>query len=106
MRWKQTASVTGMEKLGMEKNAVSKFGARVRYLGTKIAIGVVALAVTACGGPHPSAFKNRVFEMLAGQVFDRAVRKMVNAFEERAARLYAEGSGAPGISSSSAHSAA
>jgi coenzyme Q-binding protein COQ10 len=53
------------------------------------------------------AFKNRVFEMLAGQVFDRAVRKMVNAFEERAARLYAsDGSGAPGISSSSATSAA
>ena len=52
------------------------------------------------------AFKNRVFEMLAGQVFDRAVRKMVNAFEERAARLYADGSGEPGISSSSAHNAA
>lgn len=54
------------------------------------------------------AFKNRVFEMLAGQVFDRAVRKMVNAFEERAARLYSEGagSGEPGISSSSAHNAA
>ena len=51
------------------------------------------------------AFKNRVFEMLAGQVFDRAVRKMVNAFEERAARLYAS-SGASGISSSSAHNAA
>ena len=56
------------------------------------------------------AFKNRVFEMLAGQVFDRAVRKMVNAFEERAARLYgdsATGSSATtGISSSSAHNAA
>jgi len=52
------------------------------------------------------AFKNRVFEMIAGQVFDRAVRKMVNAFEERAARLYAEGSGELGISSSSAQSAA
>ena len=36
------------------------------------------------------AFKNRMFEMLAGQVFDRAVRKMVNAFEERAARLYGD----------------
>ncbi|WP_368856326.1 SRPBCC family protein, partial [Escherichia coli] len=34
------------------------------------------------------AFKNRVFEMLAGQMFDRALRKMINAFEERAARLY------------------
>ncbi|WP_404339253.1 type II toxin-antitoxin system RatA family toxin [Sphingomonas sp. MMS12-HWE2-04] len=36
------------------------------------------------------AFKNRVFEMLAGQVFDRALRKMINAFEERAARLYGD----------------
>ena len=55
------------------------------------------------------AFKNRVFEMLAGQVFDRAVRKMVNAFEERAARLYGDsdaGSSALGIKSSSAHNAA
>jgi coenzyme Q-binding protein COQ10 len=58
------------------------------------------------------AFKNRVFEMLAGQVFDRALRKMINAFEERAARLYADSStassapGSPGISSSSAQSAA
>ena len=48
------------------------------------------------------AFKNRVFEMLAGQVFGAALRKMIGAFEERAAVLY----GVPGISSSSAHSAA
>ena len=34
------------------------------------------------------AFKNRVFEALAGQYFDRAFRKMVNAFEERAQQLY------------------
>lgn len=60
------------------------------------------------------AFKNRVFEMLAGQVFDRALRKMIGAFEERAAQLYAgsESSGGsssssdPGSSSSSAHNAA
>jgi coenzyme Q-binding protein COQ10 len=56
-------------------------------------------------------FKSRVFELLAGQVFDRAVRKMVNAFEERAARLYgdsdaASSPGSRGINSSSAHSAA
>jgi coenzyme Q-binding protein COQ10 len=57
------------------------------------------------------AFKNRVFEMLAGQVFDRALRKMIGAFEERAAVLY-EASGAssssvePGTSSDSAQSAA
>jgi coenzyme Q-binding protein COQ10 len=56
------------------------------------------------------AFKNRVFEMLAGQVFDRALRMMINAFEERAAKLYGDSSsgvaGSPGSSSSSAHSAA
>lgn len=53
------------------------------------------------------AFKNRMFEMLAGQVFDRALRKMIGAFEERAAALYAApGSAEPGSNSSSAHSAA
>lgn len=52
------------------------------------------------------AFKNRVFEALAGQVFDRALRKMIGAFEDRAAVLYASATGAPGSSSSSAHSAA
>ncbi len=50
------------------------------------------------------AFKNRMFEMLAGQVFDRALRKMIGAFETRAAELYAAGDS--GISSSSAHNAA
>jgi len=53
------------------------------------------------------AFKNRVFEALAGQVFDRALRKMIGAFEDRAAVLYAAGAaGSSGISSSSAQSAA
>ncbi|WP_375390411.1 type II toxin-antitoxin system RatA family toxin [uncultured Sphingomonas sp.] len=45
------------------------------------------------------AFKNRVFELLAGQVFGQALRRMIGAFETRAAQLY-------GSSSSSAHSAA
>ncbi len=44
-------------------------------------------------------FRNRVFEALAGQYFDRAFRKMVEAFETRAHALY-------GSSSSSAHSVA
>jgi coenzyme Q-binding protein COQ10 len=47
--------------------------------------------------------------MLAGQVFDKALRKMIGAFEARAAALYgaSPASGAPeGSSSSSAHSAA
>jgi len=50
------------------------------------------------------AFRNRLFEALAGQMFDRALRKMIGAFEDRAHDLY--GAGAPGSSSSSAHSAA
>lgn len=33
-------------------------------------------------------FRNRVFQALAGQYFDRAFRKMVEAFEQRAAELY------------------
>ncbi|OGS56695.1 MAG: ubiquinone-binding protein [Erythrobacter sp. RIFCSPHIGHO2_12_FULL_63_10] len=44
-------------------------------------------------------FRNRVFEALAGQYFDRAFRRMVAAFEARADELY-------GNSSSSAHSVA
>lgn len=35
------------------------------------------------------AFRNKLFEMLAGQMFDRALRKMIGAFEARAAALYA-----------------
>jgi coenzyme Q-binding protein COQ10 len=45
------------------------------------------------------AFKSRIFEALAGQMFDRALRRMTGAFEARAAALY-------GISKSSAASAA
>ena len=45
------------------------------------------------------AFRSRLFETLAGSMFDRALRRMTNAFEQRAAALY-------GISSSSAQSAA
>lgn len=44
-------------------------------------------------------FKNKMFEMLAGQYFDRAFRKMVAAFEARADALY-------GNKSSSAQSVA
>jgi coenzyme Q-binding protein COQ10 len=45
------------------------------------------------------SFKNKMFEMLAGQYFDRAFRKLVVAFEARANELY-------GSSSSSAQSVA
>jgi len=50
------------------------------------------------------AFKSRLFETLAGQMFDRALRRMIVAFEARAHHLY--GAGSPGISSSRAQSAA
>ena len=45
------------------------------------------------------AFKSRLFETLAGAMFDRALRRMTDAFEQRAAVLY-------GSSKSSAQSAA
>jgi coenzyme Q-binding protein COQ10 len=45
------------------------------------------------------AFRSRIFESLAGAMFDRALRRMTAAFEQRAAALY-------GIKSSSAQSAA
>jgi coenzyme Q-binding protein COQ10 len=38
------------------------------------------------------AFRNPIFEKIAGQYFDRAFRKMVSAFEERAAELYGSNS--------------
>ncbi|MCB2083674.1 MAG: type II toxin-antitoxin system RatA family toxin [Sphingomonadaceae bacterium] len=42
-------------------------------------------------------FKSRVFETLAGQYVDRAFRKLMGAFEDRAAELY--GSSSPSASS-------
>jgi len=45
------------------------------------------------------AFRSRIFQGLAGEMFDRALRRMTDAFERRAAILY-------GISKSSAQSAA
>jgi coenzyme Q-binding protein COQ10 len=49
------------------------------------------------------AFKSKIFEALAGQVFERALNKMTDAFVTRAETLYGS---APGISNSSATSAA
>jgi coenzyme Q-binding protein COQ10 len=52
------------------------------------------------------AFRNALFEKLAGQYLDRAFRKMVGAFETRAAKLYGTDAAPSGSSSSSATSAA
>jgi len=49
-------------------------------------------------------FRSAIFEKLAGQYLDRAFRKMVAAFETRAAKLYSAEAG--GSNSSSATSAA
>lgn len=48
------------------------------------------------------AFKNRIFEAIAGKMFDTALRRMIGAFEARATVLYETS----GSSSSSAQSAA
>ena len=61
------------------------------------------------GGTHIDfcvdfAFKSRIFETIAGQMFDRALRRMIGAFEARAHELY--GAESTGSSSSSAQSAA
>ena len=50
------------------------------------------------------AFKSRIFEVIAGQMFDRALRRMIAAFEERAQALY--GARSTGMSRSSAQNAA
>ncbi|QAY79302.1 type II toxin-antitoxin system RatA family toxin [Sphingosinicella sp. BN140058] len=59
------------------------------------------------------AFRSRIFESLAGQMFDRALRRMIGAFEERAHQLYGPGGeqhqpegGDTGINNSNAQSAA
>jgi len=50
------------------------------------------------------AFRNRLFEALAGQMFDRALRRMIGAFVERADVLY--GGDDAGRNNSSAHKVA
>ena len=52
------------------------------------------------------AFRSRMFEMLAGQMFGAAIMKMTGAFEARAAALYASMSDSRGNKSSSATNAA
>jgi coenzyme Q-binding protein COQ10 len=54
------------------------------------------------------AFRSRIFESLAGQMFDRALRRMIGAFEDRAHQLYGADSSSEetGSNNSSAHKAA
>ena len=52
------------------------------------------------------AFRSRMFEMLAGQMFGAAIMRMTGAFEARAAALYGSTSDSRGISSPSATNAA
>lgn len=48
------------------------------------------------------AFKSRIFESLAGQMFDRALRRMIGAFEERARELYGPGAQAAEVGAGAA----
>ncbi len=49
------------------------------------------------------AFKNRLFQTIAGQFFEKALMRMIGAFETRAAALYGDSGGS---SSSSAQTTA
>lgn len=52
------------------------------------------------------AFRSRILDAVAGQVFDRALRHMIAAFEARAGQLYGGEKAILGMSKSSAHKAA
>lgn len=54
------------------------------------------------------AFRSSLFEKLAGQMFDKALRRMITAFEDRAELLYAQdrNESFSGSNNSSANSAA
>ena len=45
------------------------------------------------------AFRSSLFERMAGQMFDRALRKMIAAFETRADGLYGTSSSMSGAAS-------
>ena len=71
----------------------------LKYLRNEWRFGWAAGAVTNLFFSVDFAFRSRIFQALAGEMFDRALRRMTDAFERRAAALY-------GISRSSAQSAA
>ena len=71
----------------------------LKYLHNEWRFTPAADGGTELGFAVDFAFRSRLFETLAGSMFDRALRRMTSAFEQRAAALY-------GISNSSAQSAA
>ena len=90
--------------LGIPAENVVTFGVSPELNGYKAEQSRALFERAADGGTNlffsvDFAFKSRLFETLAGSMFDRALRRMTQAFEQRAATLY-------GISNSSAQSAA
>jgi coenzyme Q-binding protein COQ10 len=71
----------------------------LKYLHNEWKFDRAAGSGTNVGFSVDFAFKSQLFETLAGSMFDRALRRMTTAFEQRAAALY-------GMSKSSAQSAA
>ena len=71
----------------------------LKYLHNEWTFARAAHGGTDVGFSVDFAFKSRLFETVAGSMFDRALRRMTTAFEQRAAALY-------GNSNSSAQSAA
>jgi coenzyme Q-binding protein COQ10 len=60
----------------------------LKYLHNEWTFGRADDSGTNLGFSVDFAFKSRLFESLAGAMFDRALRRMTNAFEQRAAALY------------------
>ena len=79
----------------------------LKYLRNEWAFRPAGSGGTAVDFTVDFAFRSRLFEALAGQMFDAALRRMIGAFETRAAVLYGAGSAVGGgRSSPSAISAA
>ncbi len=91
-----TSKVT---KQAPDKIIVDYVDGPLKYLHNEWTFTPAADGGTQLGFAVDFAFKSRLFETLAGQMFDRALRRMTSAFEQRAAALY-------GINSSSAQSVA
>ena len=60
----------------------------LKYLHNEWKFDPAAGGGTNVGFSVDFAFKSRMFETIAGAMFDRALRRMITAFEQRAAALY------------------
>ncbi len=83
-----------------DRVAVEYLDGPMRYLSNEWQFSAVGAGECRVDFMVDFAFRSTMFERLAGQLFDRALRKMIGAFEQRAAALYgaANSMSAPGSS--------